>query len=43
MDYSGDLMNPADANTRARQYVLNSLIFISTFWALNQVAHLFQI
>lgn len=43
MDYSTDLVNPADANTRARQYVLNSLIFISTFWALNQVAHLFNL
>lgn len=43
MDYSAEFQNPADATTRARQYVLNSLIFIFTFWALNQVAYLFEV
>lgn len=43
MDFSAKLQNSADANTHARQYVLNSLVFIFTFWALNQVAYLFTV
>ena len=43
MNYSAEFQNPADAGTSARQYVLNSLLFISTFWAVNQVAYLFTV
>lgn len=43
MGYSAEFVNPADANTRARQYVLNSLLFIFTFWVINQVAFLFTV
>ncbi|WP_372926816.1 hypothetical protein, partial [Marinobacter sp.] len=43
MDYSEEFQKPADAKTHARQYVLNSLLFIFTFWSLNQVAYLFTV
>lgn len=43
MDYSAERQKLADAGTHARQYVLNSLLFIFTFWALNQVAYLFTV
>ncbi|NMT65140.1 sensor domain-containing diguanylate cyclase [Marinobacter orientalis] len=43
MNYGVEFQNPADAKTHARRYVLNSLFFIFTFWALNQVAYLFTV
>lgn len=43
MNYGAELQYPADAKTGARQYVINSLLFISTFWAVNQVAYLFTV
>lgn len=43
MDDSTEFHNPADAKVRARQYIVNSLLFIFTFWALNQVAYLFTV
>lgn len=43
MSYSAEFQNSANASTSARQYVLNSLLFIFTFWAVNQVAYLFTV
>ncbi|PXX91641.1 hypothetical protein DIT71_07120 [Marinobacter vulgaris] len=43
MNYGVDFPKLTDAKTHARQYVLNSLLFILTFWALNQVAYLFTV
>ncbi|MBS3805210.1 MAG: hypothetical protein KGY54_11720, partial [Oleiphilaceae bacterium] len=43
MSYSAEFQKPADANTHARRYALNALLFIFTFWAVNQVAYLFTV
>ncbi|MFO7993229.1 MAG: hypothetical protein R6U69_03635, partial [Marinobacter sp.] len=40
---SSEPQHLADPKTHTRQYVVNSLLFIFTFWAVNQVAFLFTV
>lgn len=43
MGGSSEPQHLADPKTHTRQYVVNSLLFIFTFWAVNQVAFLFTV
>ncbi|MDK8463464.1 diguanylate cyclase [Marinobacter sp. SS13-12] len=43
MGGSAESQNLADPKIHSRQYVVNSLLFIFTFWAVNQVAYLFTV
>lgn len=43
MGGSAELQNLADPKTHIREYAVNSLLFIFTFWVVNQVAYLFTV